>query len=63
MHSSVAIITIPMSPGINPRNRMWVVDSVRFWAGLTPGKYLRTPKPRKTAPTAIRSAVMLCNTS
>jgi hypothetical protein len=42
---------------------MWVVDSVRFCAGLMPGKYLRTPMPRTTAPTAIRNAVMLCNTN
>jgi hypothetical protein len=31
--------------------------------GLTPGKNFRTPKPRKTAPTAMRSAVMLWRTS
>ena len=58
-HSSVAIITKATPPGTRPRKRMWVVFSVSSWAGLTPGKNLRTPKPRKIRPTAIRSPAML----
>ena len=62
-HSRVAIITIATPPGTRPRKRMWVVALVMSSAGLTPGKNLSTPKPRKIRPTAIRSAAMLCATS
>jgi len=35
------------------------VASIRFCAGLTPGKYSKTPKPKKISPTEIRSHVVL----
>jgi len=58
-HSRVAINTSATRPGTSPKNRRWVVVSARFWAGLTPGKYLRTPKAKKTTPMLMRSATML----
>jgi len=61
-HSSVAMSRIATLPGTRPKNRMSVVAVARPWAGLTPGKYLRTPNARKTAPMLTRSVPMLRRT-
>ncbi len=56
---------VSVEPGLaqtSRRVRRFVVVSTRFCAGLTPGKNLRMPNPRKTAPTATRRRVMLCRT-
>lgn len=62
-HSSVAMATRLTAPGIRPKVSRCVVALVRPSAGLMPGKYFRTPKPRNTAPTATRSTATLWATS
>ena len=62
-HSRVAVLTSATVSGTRPNVRMLMVETVRFPAGLAPGKYFNNPNPRNTAPRLIRRAVMLFRTS
>ncbi len=62
-HSTVATKTIPGQSVTRPKVTTLIVDITRSSAGLAPGKYFRTPKPRKTAPTETRRAIALWPTS
>src|SRR5688572_15184797 len=57
--SIAATRTIPTLPGTRLRVRASIVRSASPSAGLTPGKNLSTPKPRKTRPRLTRRKTKL----